>query len=179
MQHAVTTNSFLDSEYAFGVCRIEPENNIHVILAAFENESPMPLVFIGNWDNSEYGRELKVHYLEFPRIHLLDPIYDQEKLNAIRCNCTVYLHGHSCGGTNPSLVEAMYLGLPIIAYDVNFNRETTEDKALYFSSADELRILCGKLNKIELKRLAASMKEIALRRYTWDRISNCYSKLLS
>jgi len=178
MRHAITTDFVPDSEYAFSVCRIEPENNIHIILAAFDDAPTMPLVFVGNWDNSEYGRELKAHYREIPHIHLFDPIYDQKKLNAIRGNCTVYLHGHSCGGTNPSLVEAMYLGLPIIAYDVNFNRETTEDKALYFSSADELRTQCGKLDNAELKKIAASMKEIALRRYTWDRISQCYLRIL-
>lgn len=179
MEQSVIPDVSSGSRYAFGVCRIEPENNIHIILEAFAKTPPMPLVFVGNWDNSEYGREQKARYSEIPHIRLSDPIYDQEKLNGIRGNCTVYLHGHSCGGTNPSLVEAMYLGLPVIAYDVNFNRETTEGKALYFSSADELRTLCGELNDTELKKLAASMKEIALRRYTWKRISDCYSKLLS
>lgn len=170
-------DTFLNSPYAFSVCRIEPENNLHLILAAFEEPAPLPLVVVGNWDNSEYGQNLRNRYQNQPDIFLLDPIYEPGKLNQLRGNCTIYLHGHSCGGTNPSLVEAMYLGLPIIAFDVNFNRETTENQALYFQSATELNKLCTQFDDKALRQLGNKMKEIALRRYTWKRISECYSHL--
>ena len=68
-----------------------------------------------------------------PNLKLLDPIYTQGTLDELRSNCGVYVHGHSVGGTNPSLVEAMSLGLCVAAYDVEFNRETTERAALYFA----------------------------------------------
>lgn len=167
---------FSSSSYAFTVCRIEPENNIHIILEAFEEEISTPLVIVGNWAYSKYGQNLKKHYGDLRHIFLLDPIYEIEKLNEIRSQCKLYLHGHSCGGTNPSLVEAMYLGLPIAAFDVNFNRETTENQALYFDSSKTLR-LCMKTNDEQLQNVAFAMKEIALRRYRWDRICDCYSRL--
>jgi glycosyltransferase involved in cell wall biosynthesis len=115
--------------YACKVCRIEPENNVHVVLDAFSKLPRHTLVFIGNWNNSEYGRALREKYKDNTNMHLLDPIYDQRTLDVIRGNCFLYIHGHSAGGTNPSLVEAMYLGLPVIAFDVSYNRTTTDNSS--------------------------------------------------
>lgn len=165
-------------KYAFGVCRIEPENNVHTILEAFAENTAMPLVMVGNWEYSEYGKKLKEQYDTITNITLLAPIYDKVKLNAYRANCTLYLHGHSCGGTNPSLVEAMFLGLAIAAYDCNFNRETTENKALYFKDSESLRSIVDSIEEFNLSRVATDMKAIADRRYTWKRIADCYAKLL-
>src|SRR5690606_1240493 len=126
----------LPETYAFKVCRIEPENNIHLILEAF-SEVETNLVIIGNWNNNHYGKKLRIAYNK-KNIHLLDPIYNQEQLNEIRSNCFLYIHGHSAGGTNPSLVEAMYLGLPILAFDVSYNKFTTKNTALYFKNKEEI-----------------------------------------
>ena len=164
--------------FAFGVCRIEPENNVHVILEAFAENVVLPLIMVGNWERSEYGKHLKLQYDGNPNITLLPPIYDQVQLNSYRAHCTLYLHGHSCGGTNPSLVEAMYLGLPIAAFDCNFNRETTENKALYFKDSESLRAIVNHLSELNLPQVAADMKEVADRRYTWKRIADCYARLL-
>lgn len=168
---------FLSSRYAFKVCRIEPENNLHIILEAFADYEKMPLVIIGNWMNSEYGKNLKIKFDKLDNIHLLDPIYDQQVLNQIRSNCYIYIHGHSAGGTNPSLVEAMYLGLPIVAYSVHYNKETTAGKALYFDSKDTLVRLLESVDDERLEKTAKDMHLIALEKYTWEKISNLYSGL--
>ncbi|MCI5055479.1 MAG: DUF1972 domain-containing protein, partial [Flavobacteriales bacterium] len=168
---------FLHNDYAFGVCRIEPENNIHIILEAFSKSPFKTLVFVGNWNNSEYGKDLKAKYSEFENLHLLDPIYDQKQLDKLRSNCSIYIHGHSAGGTNPSLVEAMYLGLPIVAFRVVYNAITTEHKAIYFSDSEDL---IHKLNlpkeSYEINGLV--MKSIANRRYTWNKIAGKYERLI-
>ena len=168
----------IPAHYAFKVCRIEPENNIHVILDAFTS-SDLPIVLIGNWQKSDYGLKLKEQFSKYSSILLLDPIYDQQVLDEIRSNCSIYVHGHSAGGTNPSLVEAMNLGLPIIAYDVSYNRETTFNKAAYFKSAEELQELIKQLNKNDLQNIASEMKRIAQEQYTWAKISDQYYKLIS
>lgn len=171
--------SFSHNPYAFKVCRIEPENNVHLILEAFSTTDTMPLVIIGNWDKSQYGIALKKKYFNHPNIHILDPIYDQHKLDEIRSNASLYVHGHSAGGTNPSLVEAMYLGLPIISFGVSYNKVTTEHKAIYF---DDLESLICQLNEIytaKLERVGAVMKEIAHRRYTWSKIASKYKLLVA
>lgn len=169
---------FLSFPYAIKVCRIEPENNVAHILEAFSQMPKRVLVVIGNWNNSYYGQQLKAKYGDDPNLILLDPIYDQRLLNILRGNALVYIHGHSAGGTNPSLVEAMYLGLPIIAKSVSYNRTTTEGKALYFDSAAELKAIVENLSISELKEIGENMKDIADRRYTWDLVIRKYDQLI-
>ena len=177
-KEAIEKYSFLAKPYAFKVCRIEPENNVHLILEAFDKVEKLPLVLVGNWDKSEYGKKLKSKYLGHPNIEILDPIYDQKQLDMLRSNATLYIHGHSAGGTNPSLVEAMFLGLPILAYGVSYNRVTTENKALYFDSSQELIYHIENLYTVKLRQLGQIMHEIALRRYTWAHIAKKYQLLL-
>jgi len=110
---------------------------------------------------------------------MIGPIYDQRLLNCIRSRASVYVHGHSVGGTNPSLVEAMWLGLPVIAYDVPFNRCVTENAALYFSTREGLVQIMKTLDKECLCQNAARMLQIAKRRFTWDRIVTEYEKLFN
>ncbi|OWY20098.1 DUF1972 domain-containing protein [Sphingobacteriales bacterium UPWRP_1] len=169
---------FLVKPYAFKVCRIEPENNIHLILEAFSKMPQHTLVLVGNWQNSPYGRQLRFEYSRFANLVLLDPIYQQHELDLLRSNCLVYIHGHSAGGTNPSLVEAMYLGLPVIAYGVSYNYATTEGKALYFTSARELCTIIAQTPVVRYKQVAAIMQAVAGRRYRWPVIALKYKKLI-
>ncbi len=168
---------FLHQPYAFKVARIEPENNIHMILESFASLSQV-LVVVGNWDKSGYGQSLKEKYIQYENIYLIDAIYDQRKLDVLRSNCTVYIHGHSAGGTNPSLVEAMYLGLRIIAFDCVYNRATTEQKALYFKNVNDLISVIKNTAFKDLIVLGSKMLEIAQRRYIWQIISNRYENLI-
>jgi glycosyltransferase involved in cell wall biosynthesis len=169
---------FLIEDYAFKVCRIEPENNVHIVLEAFTKMPHKKIVMVGNWDVSEYGQKLKEKYNKSINIILFDPIYDQRSIDLLRSNAGIYVHGHSAGGTNPSLVEAMYLGLPIIAYGVSYNRTTTENKAIYFKNEEEL-IACVKNTNIDLlATLAYNMKTIAKRRYIWSLVTEKYKDLI-
>lgn len=163
--------------YALALCRIEPENNVHLILEAVEGLR-VPLVFVGNWDSSAYGRNLKARYSENTHLFLLDPIYEPGALYAVRARASVYLHGHSAGGTNPSLVEMMHFGIPVLAHGCAFNRYSTENKARYFDTPSELADLLGGLEPDEAARIGADMREIAQRRYTWDHIGKAYFELL-
>ncbi len=172
-KHGSQCDFQLPQDYALALCRIEPENNIEMILNAF-SDSDRDLVFIGNWDNGNFGRELKERFSKISNLHLIDPIYELDKLYIIRKNASAYVHGHSAGGTNPSLVEAMHFNVPVIAFDCNFNRYTTENKAAYFSSAEELTgHICRPMNSNQ----GDIMYEIAQRRYRWDVIGARYFKL--
>lgn len=159
------------NDYAITVCRIEPENNPHIILEAF-SQADITLVFIGNWTHSQYARNLKEQYSHFTNIKLLDSIYDLNTLYTLRSNAAWYIHGHSAGGTNPSLVEAMFFGKPIAAFDVIYNRETTNNKALYFTSSKDL------LNLLSLKNQSgADLRKYADEHYTWKHIAKLYESL--
>lgn len=170
---------FLKQEYAFKVARIEPENNIHVILKGFAKQDALPLVIIGNWKNSDYGKSLLNEFSGYDHLHLLDPIYEANLLNQMRSNAKVYIHGHSEGGTNPSLVEAMYLGLPIISFDIIYNKVTTEDQAVYFETSNELCQLIKDIDLLDLDKMSANLSEVANRRYLWSVIADKYSGLVA
>jgi len=170
--------AFLAQPYAFKVCRIEPENNVHLVLAAFAELPSYNFVLVGNWANSPYGRDLRAEYGQHRNLHLLDPIYDQEHLDVLRSNCYVYIHGHSAGGTNPSLVEAMSLGLPVLAFDVSFNKATTEHKAVYFASRAALQHHITHTRFGTWMALGQQMQAIAERRYNWAVIAKKYNYLI-
>jgi len=168
---------FLKKEYAFKVARIEPENNIKMILEAFAQQEELPFVFVGNWNNSEYGKSLRKEFKQFEHLHLLDPIYDATLLNEMRTNAKVYIHGHSAGGTNPSLVEAMYLGLPILAFDIIYNKITTEYQAYFFKNSKQLAKMVRFMDILNLDFVSEKLSEIAYRRYRWSVISAKYANL--
>lgn len=167
----------IPTSYALSVCRIEPENNVEMILNCF-SKLKMNVVIIGNWNVSEYGKNLKNIFKIFHNIIMLDAIYDQQVLDQIRSNAFIYIHGHSVGGTNPSLVEAMSLSLPILAYDINFNRFTTDNSCLYFKNEKELYSLITKLNKNLISKVSTRMKQIANSKFKWKKIARQYSALI-
>lgn len=168
----------LPESYAFSVCRIEPENNVHVILEAFSKLDTNALLMVGNWNNSEYGREIRESYSACKNLFLLDPIYDLGKLMTLRSQASFYMHGHSAGGTNPSLVEAMHFGKAVLAFDCIYNRSTTEDMALFFSDSESLQQLIKSLDKIVADNVGQDMLEIANRRYTWNIVAQQYFVVL-
>ena len=168
----------LPSRYAFSVCRIEPENNIHMIIEAFANLPECALVIVGNWNNSRYGKNIRKRYEAYSNLYLLDPIYDLAKLSTLRTYAEFYIHGHSAGGTNPSLVEAMHFGRPVLAYECGFNRNTTENSAMYFKDSGELRKLVLSIDFKSSKILGDAMLEIAQRRYTWKNVAAQYFSLI-
>ena len=149
--------------------------------ASDPEQSDLTLVIVGNWNNSKYGKQLKAKYLNADNIYLIDPIYNPEKLNFLRCHCSIYIHGHSAGGTNPSLVEAMSLGLAIVAFDVIYNRETTRNNACYFKGAAELIMTVNLLLVDDERRnaLGKSMYNLATNYYRWENIANQYAVLLN
>lgn len=165
----------MKSSYFFTVCRIEPENNIELLIKAYlEAGLKFPYVIVGNWKASEFGKNIVKKYAAISKLMLVNPIYNQKELDQLRSNCYYYLHGHSAGGTNPSLVEAMYLGLPIIAYGVSYNRSTTNEEALYFSDQKSLVAILKDLENKDRKGISAKMQAIAKRDYTWEIICRKY-----
>lgn len=162
-------------EYYLSICRIEPENNVDMILDAF-SKSGETIYFVGNWNASDYGKRLKGKYFEFENIKIVDPIYDIEVLFKLRSQCKGYIHGHSAGGTNPSLVEAMQFGMPIYAFDCSFNRYSTKNKAFYFHNVNSLCELIYIYDDSVIES-GLIMKSIAMENYQWKIIVDRYESL--
>lgn len=179
--HAVSVDSApveglrLPDTYALSVGRIEPENNVHLILEAFARVPERCLVFVGNWRASEYGRQLRDSFRNKDNIRLLDPIYDDGKLKSLRSSAWLYLHGHSAGGTNPSLVEIMHFGVPVVAFDCVYNRCTTGDAAFYFSNVNQLvGVIRSAMRGDHMLENGHAMRRIAVEKYTWAKIADQY-----
>lgn len=166
---------FLGGEYDVTVSRAQEDMNIHMVIDAYKQVPERKVVIISNWQKSEYGQKLYTENAgKYDNIILQNAIYDQKELNIIRSNATLYLHTHSMCGTAPSLVEAMYLGLPCICFNVPTNIETTEHKSVYFLNVSELVDILKKMDEATLGKLKEDLHEIALRRYEWKRISGIY-----
>jgi glycosyltransferase involved in cell wall biosynthesis len=169
------------SGYCLVVCRLEPENHVFEILEGYlASASRLPLVVVGNYTtDTPYVRHLLA--LSDDRIRLIGTIYDASKLQALRLFARLYFHGHSAGGTNPSLLEAMGCGNAVIAHDNPFNREVAADAALYFSSSGDIPALLEKVASDSTRRAAMqdAARRIVTERYTWESVTEAYLSLLS
>lgn len=159
-------------QYDLSICRIEPENNVELTLRAYAAMPGDNIVIVGNWNHSDYSRDLYAQYEKFANIRMLESIYDADILYAIRNNTHRYVHGHRAGGTNPSLVEMMFFGKPILAFDVVYNRETTHGNAYYYSDEAGLKALLG---CTDLSGEAAA--DTARNNYVWADIAHRYEAL--
>jgi glycosyltransferase involved in cell wall biosynthesis len=168
---------FLDKPYDVSVSRAQEDNNLHMVLEAYKTTPNRNIVLVSNYDKFEYGRLLKKEFSKYPNIFMQDAVYNQQELDLIRSNASLYIHSHKYCGTAPSLVEAMNLSLGVVSFDMPTNRNTTEGKAYYFNSSSSLSQLLKKLTPAESLTLSQDMKEIATRRYTWVRISEKYATL--
>jgi hypothetical protein len=165
---------FVKEKYAISVSRAQLDNNIHLVLEAFENFKDYKIVIVSNWSISKYGKNLKQKYSNHSNMILLDAIYDKKELDYLRGNAFIYIHSHSRCGTAPSLVEAMCLKNTIISFDVPTNRETTQNRAMFFSTSVELKEILEDLNVNKKKLNNNEMNNIAIKEYTWNKISKEY-----
>jgi glycosyltransferase involved in cell wall biosynthesis len=174
-EEAIKKYPFLNGKYDVTVSRAQEDMNIHMVIDAYKQVPERTVVIVSNWQKSEYGQKLYAeNFGKYENIILLNAIYDQKELNTIRSNASLYLHTHSMCGTAPSLVEAMYLNLPIVCFKVPTNIETTEHKSVYFESVPELVEILKGLDETTLNLLKTDLNEIAVRRYNWKRISAIY-----
>lgn len=167
------------------VARLEPENNIHTMIEGFKrSNSKKPLIIVGNFSNDTYKNQIE-NILDIKKnnykdnVFLIGGIYCDGLLNMFRQNCFGYIHGHSVGGTNPSLLEAMVMKNIIIAHNNEFNIEVCGSLALYFSDAEELKnnieLIEGKYDNF--KDWKRSISEYVLKEYSWNDIAERYKNV--
>jgi glycosyltransferase involved in cell wall biosynthesis len=118
--------------------RIEPENHVDVIVDGYSrSKATDPLVVVGSAPYAQAYIE-RIESLADGRVRFLGAVWDQDLLNALYSNALTYLHGHSVGGTNPSLLRAIGAGAATDAFDVPFNREVLGEVGRYWSTADDV-----------------------------------------
>lgn len=175
----VSSLGLAPQEYHLVVARLEPENNVHVIVDGYARSSAIyPLVVVGD---APYGADYiaDLHITEDPRIRFLGSVWDQRLLNTLYAYSLTYLHGHSVGGTNPSLLRAAGAGAPVIAHDNAFNREVLRDNGEYFSSPVDVARLVEKAEKESddaWARGVATQQNVTAR-YDWETVTDGYHDL--
>jgi len=176
----LTLNQYNVKKYSYCVliARLEPENNVETILDGYiKGQLDEKFLVIGN-NNTKYGEMLKRKYAN-SKIEFIGGVYDIDILNNIRYFAKVYFHGHSVGGTNPSLLEAMASHAFIIAHNNIFNKSVLEDDAYYFSTSDDITKLINNYDEIEKNRKTKIKNNIEkiTTRYSWNTIVTQYEKL--
>jgi len=172
--------NLVPGSYFLVVCRLEPENHVLEIIEAFQRSaSKRQLIVVGNHlAGTSYADQLGA--ARDARIRMIGTVYDKAELAALRYHCFAHLHGHSVGGTNPSLLEAMGCGNLIVAHDNSFNRETLDDCGLFFRDSEELaRVIDdAEKNEAELERWREAARKRARDFYSWEDIISRYAALL-
>jgi len=165
--------------YYILISRLEPENNIETILDGYiMSEAKEPFILIGPVQN-KYCRFLKEKYGNFKNIRFLGGIYNYETLCNLRSNSKLYFHGHSVGGTNPSLLEAMTAGSFIVAHNNIFNKYVLGSNGFYFSNKFEIsEIIINYNDKFRKEYIKNNMDRIK-KEFSWKIVSDKYLKLFN
>lgn len=168
--------------YHVVVARLEPENHVDVIVGGYLRSSArLPLVIVGSAPYADsYVAELTAHTRRADeRVLMVGSVWDQELLDAIYAGAVTYLHGHSVGGTNPSLLRAMGAQACTLAYDVSFNREVLGDTGWFWSDEPEVAELLqrAEADGDAVAALGAAAQQRAAQLYRWDDVANEYELL--
>ncbi len=165
--------------YHLVVARFEPENHVDLVVDAYRRSAAkLPLVVVGS---APYADEYtaRVHALADDRVHFLGGVWDQELLDQLYAHSYAYIHGHSVGGTNPSLLRAIGAGSATVAFDVSFNREVLAESGWHFFRTTEQ--LTALILEVEGDAEAAARQGTAARLrakdYDWDDIASGYEDL--
>jgi len=167
--------------YAIVIARIEPENLILEIVKAFSRKKRgCHLVILGNLYPESSRYHAKIKQAASSEVKFLGAVYDPDIVSALRYYARCYVHGHTVGGTNPSLVEALGAGCSIVAHDNPFNRWVTQGKMRYFNSVDSCcehldQLLTDDSENAVLKRASTHIFDNT---FQWLPILNQYENLL-
>ncbi len=187
---AAVTEASADIPAAYGltpgrylslIARPIPENSILEIVQGFSaRPRGIDLVILGGYTPETDAYHQAVMAAASDEVRFVGGIYDPEQVQALRFHSLAYVHGHTVGGTNPSLVEALGAGNPVIAHDNAYNRWVAQDAALYFSTADDVDARVSELvDQPELaSRLSAAARARHASEFTWEHVAGQYEQLL-
>lgn len=177
-EQVLSEYNLVPNNYYVIIARMEPENNIEIVISGFlESGVASQLIVIGSYTNS-HGKRLKKSF-ECDQVRFLGPIYNQNVLNNIRFFSQGYFHGHSVGGTNPSLLEAMASRAFIIANNNIFNKAILGEDALYFRNAEDVKTILDLGFEDKREQFLSNNSEKIVSKYSWSSIVDRYYAVLT
>lgn len=160
--------------YNMIMARFEPENNIEMVLEGVAlSVDKFPILVIGN-HNTKYGVYLKEKFSKHKHIRFLGAVYNLVHLDNLRYFSNVYFHGHTVGGTNPSLLEAMGSKALIVAHNNDFNKSILAENAYYFSSAEEVKKILQTTKKSDNLQCIENNYNAIAKSFNWEKINEEY-----
>jgi glycosyltransferase involved in cell wall biosynthesis len=167
-------------DYYLIASRLIPENHADLIIEGFLQSGTTKKLVIAGGANYDSPFHRRLRELSTPAVIFTGHIHDQSVVKELHCNCFAYIHGHSVGGTNPSLLKAMGYGNCILALDTVFNREVLDDTGMFFPK--DAAALASLIRAIEADhKLVADLRERGPRRiianYTWEKVAGQYDDL--
>jgi len=176
----VTDRGLEPGQYLTLICRPIPENSVLELVQGFSrSERGVKLAILGDYDRGDEYHRLVLNAAS-DEVVFLGAVFDSAAVQSLRLHSLGYLHGHTVGGTNPSLVEAMAVGNPIIAHDNPYNRWVAQDGALYFADAAEADAQITELlgNSALRASLGAASRKRHAEEFTWEHVAGQYESLL-
>jgi glycosyltransferase involved in cell wall biosynthesis len=172
--HKLTEFDLLPYEYFLLIARLQPDNHIEeIIKGVLQSDLDIPLVVVGNTTNP-FGNYLEKKY-KSGQIRFAGPIFDETLLNQLRYFSKIYFHGHSAGGTNPSLLEAMAASAAICAHNNPFNQSVLGANARYFTTDGDIASLINTgFGKPGEKKMISNNIQKIKDKYSWDKIIQAY-----
>lgn len=170
----------LPYQYDLLIARLEPENSIDLILDGFHaSASKRNFIVVGNFKTA-YGDYLTNKFKSNSKIIFLGPNYDISEVNNLRYYSNIYFHGHTVGGTNPSLLEAMASSSLLVANRNQFNEAILGEDAYYFNTSEEVRHILNTVSKNQTEKLKidSNINKIKLL-YSWEKIINDYANFMT
>ena len=165
------------NQYNMIMARFEPENNLDMVLEGVSlNEDKTPILVVGKHE-TKYGEYLKNKFKDNKNILFLGGIYNLEHLNNLRYFSNLYFHGHSVGGTNPSLLEAMASRALVIAHNNDFNKGILKENSYYFSNPTEVKNILNTIKKNDNLQLVQNNFDAIVNEFNWEKINGEYLRL--
>ena len=173
------TYNLTENAFFLLISRFQPDNHIEeIIKGVLLSDSKLPLLVIGNY-HSKFGNYLYRTY-NSDQIRFIGTVFDIEILNQLRFYSKLYFHGHSSGGTNPSLLEAMASSAVICAHDNAFNRDVLKEDAFFFQDEHQIAAIINKSYDADKKSVWIQENIQRLHEvYNWEKIINSYYELFS
>ena len=165
-----------NGKYDLIVARIIPDNHIEMIVQAKELAvDETPLLILCNENNLK--SELAEKYRHLDHVNFYGPVFENDTIGSLRQFCRYYIHGHSAGGTNPSLLESMACSSAVVAHNNQFNRSVLGENAYYFSSAKELSSIFNKYDSEQTELFKKNNLARIENQYNWNMVTDEYEKL--
>lgn len=171
----------IPDNYLLIIARLEPENNLSMAIEGYIASGlygKMPLVIVGK-TNTPYGKTLVKQYAEYESVRFVGGIYNFDIINSIRFYSHAYFHGHSVGGTNPSLLEAMASDCFILSHDNAFNKSVLGDNAIYYGDSKQVTAILNDLDALLTRNkshFVANNRDTIHTHYSWEKLVDEHEK---